>query len=213
MPKAIRIHKLGAPSVLTWEEVPIPEPADNEVLIKQSAVGLNFLDIHLRNGSIPTPTTPFIPGMEGSGVVIRAGKNTQYASVGDRVAYAMGPVGAYAEYRVIPEAFLVRVPHDLAHEQVAASLLRGLMAHTLVKRVYAVNKTTNVLVHAAAGGVGSLVCQWAKYLGARVIGTVGSDEKMAAAKEFGCDHVINRTREDVAALVRKHTDGMALACW
>lgn len=192
---------------MQWREMPVPEPAENEVLIKHTAVGLNFIDVYHRRGIYQPPKYPFIPGVEGCGVVIRAGKKTKHVMVGDRVAYAIAPLGAYAEYRVVPEDTLVRVPHDLSNEQAASVLLRGLTAHYLVKRAYNVNPGSVVLVHSAAGGVGSLVSQWAKYLGATVIGTVGDDAKVAPALEFMCDHVINYRKEDVAKKVRDITSG------
>lgn len=207
MPKAIIIDAPGGPDVMKWRDAPVPEPGDEEVLIKQTAVGMNFLDIYYRSGMYPLERYPFTPGIEGCGIVIRPGKKTKHVMVGDRVAYAMGPLGAYAEYRVIPESFLVRVPHDISNEQAASVLFRGLTAHYLVRRTYNVNADSTVLVHAAAGGVGGLICQWAKYLKATVIGTVGSDDKISTAHEFGCDAVINYRTENVAARVRDITGG------
>ncbi|MBI1276405.1 zinc-binding dehydrogenase [bacterium] len=207
MPKAIRIHKPGGPEVMQWEEVPALEPKEGEVLIKHAAIGVNFIDIYYRNGTYKAPEMPFTPGVEAVGVVIRLGKGVKNAKVGDRVAYCMGPLGAYSEYRCIPEKFLVRIPGGLANEQVAATFLKGMTAHFLLRRTYIVNDQTTMLVHAAAGGVGNLLVQWGRYLGAKVIGTVGSDDKKKMVEDLGAALVINYKTEDVLQKIKDFTGG------
>jgi NADPH2:quinone reductase len=190
MPHAIRVHTPGDSSVLRWDTVETPAPKEGEVLIRHLAVGVNFIDIYYRKGLYPAPSVPFIPGFEGVGVVVRPGPGCEYAKIGDKVAYCMGPMGAYSEFRTIPERYLVKVPGGIAPEQIASHMLRGMTAHFLVKRTYRVNSDTKVLVHAAAGGTGSLIVQWAKYLGATVIGGVGSETKRQTAEQLGCDAVV-----------------------
>lgn len=207
MPKAIVVHQAGGPEVLQWQDVPVPQPGEGEVLIKQSAVGLNYIDIYFRTGLYPPPQYPFTPGFEGCGVVIRTGPGVRFAQVGDRVAYAKGPLGAYAEYRAVKEENLVKVPNDISDEQAAGILLRGLTAHYLTCRTYRVGPHTVALVYAAAGGTGGLVAQWCKHLGATVIGVVGSEEKRALAQQFRCDHVINYKTENIVQKVKEYTKG------
>jgi NADPH2:quinone reductase len=207
MPKAIRIHQTGGPEVMKWEDVPALEPQQGEVLIKQAAAGVNFIDIYYRKGIYKAPELPFTPGVEGVGVVIRVGKGVKNARVGDRVAYCMGPLGGYAEYRCIPEKSLVKVPGGLANEQIAGCFLKGMTAHFLLRRTYIVNEQTTMLVQAAAGGVGNLLVQWGRYLGARVIGTVGSDEKKKLAQELGASLVINYKTENVVEKIKDFTGG------
>jgi NADPH:quinone reductase len=206
MPHAIRFHKTGGPEVLQWEEVAVPPPAAGEATIRHQAVGLNFIDIYHRSGLYPAPLPSGI-GLEGAGMVEAVGAAVADLAVGDRVAYAGGPVGAYAEVRNIPADRLVKLPADIDFRTGAAMMLQGLTAQYLLRRTYRVQAGDKILIHAAAGGVGLIVCQWAKALGATVIGTVGSDEKAALAKAHGCDHAIVYTREDFTERVREITQG------
>lgn len=206
MPKAIRIHQTGGPEVLQWQDVPMPTCGPKELLIKQTAVGLNFIDTYHRSGLYPMEL-PGTPGLEGAGQVIEAGAECEYFKPGDMVCYAGGPLGAYAQYRAIPERNVVKVPDGVSDQLAAGIMLKGLTAHYLLKRTYMVSKETRILVHAAAGGVGLLICQWAKHLGATVIGTVGNAEKAELAKANGCDHAIIYKNEDFVARVREITEG------
>ncbi|MFA7268592.1 MAG: quinone oxidoreductase [Sterolibacterium sp.] len=206
MTHAIRFHQTGGPEVLRWEEVPLPEPQPGEATVKHHAVGLNFIDIYHRTGLYPLPLPSGI-GLEGAGVVEAVGSNVTDLKPGDRVAYAGGPVGAYAEIRNIPADRLVRLPSAISFEQGAAMLLQGMTAQYLLRRTYRVQPGDSILIHAAAGGVGLIVCQWAKALGANVIGTVGSEEKAALARAHGCDHALIYTRENFVQLVKKITGG------
>ncbi len=206
MPKAIRIYQYGDPSVLKWEEVPIPEPGEGEVLIQQKAVGLNYIDVYHRTGLYPVPT-PFTPGIEGAGVVMACGKGTQYVSVGNRVAYAKGPPGSYSEWRTIKETDLVKLPDEISFEHAAGLMTKGTTAHMLLRRSFDLRANMTALIWAAAGGVGQFLCQWANALGATVIGAVGSEEKAEFARQNGCHHVILYRREDVVKRVRDITEG------
>jgi NADPH:quinone reductase len=208
MPNAIRIHAPGGPEVLAWENVDVGEAGPGQVRLRQEAAGLNFIDVYHRTGLYPQPL-PFIPGVEGAGVVEAIGDGVEDLTPGDRVAYA-GPIGGYAEERLIAADRLIRLPDAISAEQAAAMLLQGLTAHMLVRAIYAVNPGDTILIHAAAGGVGLIVCQWAKALGATVIGTVGSDEKAELARAHGCDHPIVYTRQDFVAEVERITDGAKL---
>ena len=191
MAKAIRIHAHGGPEVLTYEDVDPGKPGPGQVLIRQAAIGLNFIDIYYRTGLYAAPNgLPLIPGGEGAGVVIGLGEGVAHVKMGDRVAYAVG-LGAYAEERVIAADRLVLVPEDITDQQAAGMMLKGMTAEYLLMRTYPVKKGDTILYHAAAGGVGLLVGQWAKSLGATVIGTAGSADKIALAKTHGFDHVIN----------------------
>jgi NADPH:quinone reductase len=203
---AIRIHETGGPEVLRWEAVEVSEPGDGEVLIRQTANGLNFLDTYYRNGLYPVPLPTGI-GSEGAGVIEQIGPGVTDLRAGDRVAYAMGPLGSYAECRVFPAAQLVKLPDEISDQQAAAMMLQGMTAEYLLRRTFPVQAGQTVLFHAAAGGVGSIACQWLKHIGATVIGTAGGPEKVAQARSNGCDHVIDYRREDVAARVRELTDG------
>jgi len=205
MPHAIRIHETGGPEVLNWEEVPTGEPGPGEVRLRQEAVGLNFIDVYHRTGLYPQDL-PFTPGVEGAGIVEAVGADVDELSPGDRVAYG-GPIGGYAEERLIPADRLVRLPDAISSEQAAAIMLQGMTAHMLLRSVHAVQSGETILVHAAAGGVGLILCQWAKALGATVIGTVGSDEKAALARAHGCDYPIVYTRQDFVAEVARITAG------
>jgi len=206
MTHAIRFHRTGGPEVLQWEAVELPPPAAGEVRLRQHAVGLNFVDTYYRSGLYPTPLPSGI-GAEAAGVVEALGEGVTDLQVGDRVAYAGGPQGAYAEARNMPADRLVCLPAALSFEQGAAMMLQGLTAQYLLRRTYRVQPGDTVLIHAAAGGVGLLMCQWAKALGATVIGTVGSDAKAELAAAHGCDHPIVYTRESFPARVRELTGG------
>lgn len=207
--KAIRIHKTGGAEVLSLDEMPIPVPEKGEVLIRHTAIGINFIDIYHRTGLYKLPLPSGI-GLEGAGLVEKLGEQVSGLAVGDRVAYAGGPLGAYSEYRTIPARWLVKIPGDVSDETAAAVMVKGLTAHYLLYETYPVKKGDHVLIHAAAGGVGLIMCQWAKALGATVIGTVGSDEKATLAKEHGCDFVINYSRENIAARVKEFTAGQGV---
>lgn len=193
MPHAMILHEQGAPDVMKWEEIAMPEPGPGEARIKQSMVAVNYIDILQRNGGYPLkPPATF--GMEAVGVVEAIGEGVTEVKVGDRVSYVMGPPGAYAEERVYPSWRLVPVPDDISDEQSAGMMLKGLTVSYLTRRTYPVKNGDTVLIHAAAGGVGLIMCQWLKMIGANVIGTVGTDEKAAVAKAHGCDHPIVYTR-------------------
>jgi len=208
MPKAIRVHSAGGPEVLQWEEVSAGEPGPGQVRLRQEAAGLNFIDVYHRTGLYPQPL-PFIPGVEGAGVIDAVGAGVASLKKGDRVAYA-GPIGGYAEERLIAADKLVKLPDSISSEQAAAMMLQGLTVHMLLRGVYAVKTGDTILIHAAAGGVGLIACQWAKALGATVIGTVGSDEKAELARAHGCDHPIVYTRQDFVAEVERITEGAKL---
>ncbi len=206
MTKAIRVHEYGDPEVLKWEEVEVGDPGPGQVRIKQTAIGLNFIDVYGRTGLYPQDELPFIPGMEGAGVVTGVGEGVRDLKVGRRVAYA-GPIGAYAEERLIAADRVVRIPQGVDDETAAAIMLKGMTAQYLLRRTYKVGPDTTLLFHAAAGGVGMIACQWAAALGATVIGTVGSAGKALIARSHGCTHVINYREEDVVAKVRDYTKG------
>ena len=202
---AVRVHQTGGPDVLRVEDVPPPSPGRGEVLVRHTALGLNFIDTYFRTGLYKAPL-PFTPGNEGAGLVETTGEGVSDFAAGDRVAYTVGP-GSYAEMRVVPADRLVRVP-DVVSDQVAATLmLKGLTAWYLLRRTFRVQSGHTILFHAAAGGVGSLATQWAKTLGATVIGTVGSPQKAEVARANGCDHVIDYSRESFAERVREVTQG------
>jgi NADPH2:quinone reductase len=177
------------------------------VLIRQTAVGLNYIDVYVRSGLYPSPQLPFTPGLEGAGVVEAVGEGVSELREGQRVAYAAPPIGAYAERRVMPADRLVALPDGISDDQAAAMMLKGMTARYLLRRTYPVEAGQTILFHAAAGGVGSIASQWAKHLGVTVIGTVGSDAKAELAQQNGCAHVIRYDREDVAARVREITGG------
>jgi NADPH2:quinone reductase len=208
MTSAIRIHEAGGPEVLKWETAEVGEPGPGQVRLRQEAAGLNYIDVYHRTGLYPQPL-PFIPGVEGAGVVAAVGDGVAGVTAGDRVAYA-GPIGGYAEERLIAADQLVRLPEAISTEQAAAMMLQGLTAHMLLRGAYRVKPGDTILIHAAAGGVGLIVCQWAKALGATVIGTVGSDEKAELARAHGCDHPIVYTRDDFVAEVERITGGAKL---
>jgi NADPH2:quinone reductase len=206
MTHAIRIAQTGGPEVLRLEAVELGDPGPGEVHLRHHAIGLNYIDAYHRSGVYPLPLPSGI-GLEGAGVVERVGPGVSDIHPGDRVAYAGGPVGAYAEERVMPADRLVKLPAGVWFEQAAAMMLKGLTAQYLLRRTYRVQASDTILVHAAAGGVGLILCQWAKMLGATVIGTVGSDEKAALVQALGCDHPIVYTRENVVERVKAITGG------
>jgi NADPH2:quinone reductase len=208
VPKAIRIRQTGGPEVLRWEDVELAEPKEGEVLIRHTAVGLNFIDVYFRTGLYPTPPLPFVPGLEAAGVVQALGRGVADLKVGDHVAYGQpGAMGAYAQERLIPAAKVVPLPHGIEDKMAAAMMLKGMTAQYLLRRCYQVNAVDTILVHAAAGGVGTILCQWAKHLGATVIGTVGSEAKAKLAADHGCQHPIIYTKEDFVKRVREITKG------
>ncbi|MBK7461898.1 MAG: quinone oxidoreductase [Betaproteobacteria bacterium] len=206
MTHAIRIHQTGGPEVLCWEAVVVPAPAAGEATVRHHAVGLNFIDTYHRTGLYPLPLPSGI-GLEGAGVVEAVGEGVTEVKVGDRVAYAGGPIGAYAEVRNIPAHRLLKLPASISFNTAAAMMLQGLTAAYLLRKTYRVQPGDAVLIHAAAGGVGLIACQWAKALGATVIGTVGSTAKGELAKAHGCDHVINYSTENFTQRVREITGG------
>ena len=205
MPKAIRVHATGGPEVLSWEEVAVGEPGPGEARVRHTAIGLNFIDTYHRSGLYKLPL-PFTPGQEAAGVVEAVGPGVDL-KVGTRVAYAGGPVGAYSEIRVVEAARLVPLPASVDDRTAAAMMLKGLTAQYLLRQTTSVQRGETIVFHAAAGGVGLIACQWAKHLGATVIGTAGSEEKAALARAHGCDHVILYRQEDVPARVRELTGG------
>jgi len=206
MSSAIRIHKIGGPEVLEWEEVTVGDPGPGEVRLRHGAVGLNFIDVYFRTGAYGADL-PFTPGLEASGVVEALGEGVSDLRVGDRVAYAAPPAGAYSEERLMPADRVVKVPDGVSDELAAAMMLKGMTAQYLLRQTYRVNAGDTILFHAAAGGVGLIACQWAKSLGATVIGTVGSDEKAELAAAHGCDHPIVYTRENFVERVKSITGG------
>jgi NADPH2:quinone reductase len=206
MVQAIRFEKTGGPDVLIWQQVSVDKPGPGQVRLKHTAVGLNYIDTYQRSGLYPMQLPSGLGG-EGAGIIEEVGPGVAGLKVGDRVAYAGGPPGAYSEARVMPADRLVPVPDGITDQQAAAMMLKGMTAWYLVRRTHVVKPVETILIHAAAGGVGQIVCQWAKHLGATVIGTVGSDEKAALVKQHGCDHPIVYTREDFVARVGEITGG------
>jgi NADPH2:quinone reductase len=207
MPRAIRIHETGGPEVLRLEDIEVPAPAAGEVQVRHTAIGLNFIDVYDRSGLYPQKSLPAGLGREAAGVVTAIGKKVRGFRVGDRVAYVASP-GAYAELRNVPAAVLVKIPAGVSDEQAAVLMLKGGTACYLLRHTYRVKRGDVIVVHAAAGGVGSLLAQWGRKLGATVIGVVGSAEKAVLAKKNGCKHVLVRGRDDVAAEVKKLTRGV-----
>jgi len=203
---AIRFHETGAPEVMRWEKVTVGEPGPGEVRIRHVAVGLNYADIYFRTGLYPVPLPNGI-GMEASGIVEAVGEGVSHVSAGDRVAYTGSPLGAYSTERIMPAAPLVKLPEAISCETAAAMMMRGLTSSYLLRRIYPLEAGMTVLIHAAAGGLGLIFCQWAKLLGLTVIGTVSTEEKGEIARAHGCDHIIYYTREDVAKRVRELTGG------
>ena len=205
MTHAIRIHEAGAPETLKWEEVDVGDPGPGQVKIRQEAAGLNFIDVYHRTGLYPQEL-PFTPGVEGAGVVEAVGANVTNVKQGDRVAYA-GPIGGYAEERLIDAERLVKLPDNISCEQAAGMMLQGMTAQMLLRSIYRVNDGDTILVHAAAGGVGLIMCQWAAALGATVIGTVSTEEKAELARANGCAHPILYTSQDFVAEVNRIMNG------
>lgn len=207
MPKAIRIHENGGPEVLLYEDFDIGKPGAGEVLIRHTAVGLNFIDVYFRSGLYPPPTgLPLIPGNEAAGEVLETGDGVDWLKPGDRVAYA-GPLGAYAEQRIIAADRLVKVPDGISDEEAAAMMLKGMTVEYLLRRTFPVKAGDTVLYHAAAGGVGLIFGQWARALGVTLIGTVGSEEKAQLARAHGYEHVINYSTENFVERVADITGG------
>ena len=206
MTQAIRIHENGGPEVLRWEAVDIPDPGPGEAVIRQTASGLNFIDVYFRTGLYPAPSFPLTIGNEGVGVVEAVGDGVSEVAVGDRVTYCMS-LGSYAQRRTIASRFLVKIPDGISDEQAAAVMLKGCTVQYLIRRTHAVQPGETVLFHAAAGGCGLIACQWLKHLGATVIGTVGTREKAELARAHGCDHPIVYTEESFVDRVQELTGG------
>ena len=206
MSRAIRIRKLGGPEVLKLEDIAIGNAGPGEIKLRQHAIGINYLDIYFRTGQYPVPSLPFTPGNEGSGEITAIGRGVKGFEVGERVAYA-GSLGGYAEERVIDAKFVVKLPSKISYETGAAMMLKGLTAQYLLRRTFRVKKGDTILVHAAAGGVGLILCQWAASLGVTVIGTTSTEEKAAMAKKAGAKHVILYSSENFAERVKDITKG------
>jgi NADPH2:quinone reductase len=206
MTYAVRIHEIGGPEVLRWEAIDVPDPGPGEALIRQTAAGLNFIDVYFRTGLYPAPSFPATIGNEGAGVVEAVGDGVTEVAAGDRVAYCMS-LGSYAQRRLIASKQLVKIPDGIGDEQAAAVMLKGCTVQYLIRRTHAVQPGETVLFHAAAGGCGLIACQWLKHLGATVIGTVGTREKAELAKAHGCDHPIVYTEESFVDRVQELTGG------
>lgn len=209
MVKAIRITETGKANVMKFVDVELKKLAPNEVLIQNKAIGLNYIDVYHRSGTYPLPLPTGI-GLEAAGVIEEIGSDVKEFKVGDRVAHAAAPPGSYSEKQVYPQEKLVKIPDYISDEIASCIMLKGITSEYLLHRAYAVKKGEFILFHAAAGGVGQVLCQWAKSLGCKVIGTVGSDEKVAIAKENGCDFVINYSKESFSQKVKEITDGKML---
>lgn len=206
MVAAVRVHKPGGPEALTYEDIDIGAPGPGQIRIKKHACGINFIDVYFRIGMYPAPSLPFVAGNEGAGEVIAVGEGVKDFKVGDRVAYVHA-MGGYAAERLLPADRAVKLPDSISYEQAAGMMLKGMTAQYLIRRVHKVDKGDTILVHAAAGGVGLILCQWGKHLGATVIGTVGSKDKAALAKANGAHHTILYREEDFAARVKEITGG------
>jgi NADPH2:quinone reductase len=206
MAYAIRVHKYGGPEALQWDEISVGAPGQGQVKLKQHAIGLNFIDVYLRTGLYPQPSMPFVPGMEGAGEVIEVGPGVTELKVGDRVAYA-GSAGGYATERLIAADRVVKLPDGIDYKTAAGMMLQGMTVRYLLRKTYKVGSGTTLLLHAAAGGIGLIACQWAKYLGATTIGTAGSDEKCQLAKAHGATHCINYSKENFVDRVKEITGG------
>lgn len=207
MTKAVRIHQTGGAEELRYEDVEVGRPGAGEVRLRQTAIGLNFIDVYHRTGLYPLPSLPAVIGMEAAAVVEEVGEGVEEVAAGDRVAYANPPLGAYAEERLMPAHRLIRLPDSIDDRQAAAMMLQGLTVQYLTRRTYRVEPGDMVLLHAAAGGVGLIACQWLKHLGAITIGTVGSEEKAELARAHGCHHTINYRTENFVDRVREITGG------
>lgn len=206
MVKAIRVHKIGGPDVLSFEDIAIGKPGAGEVLVANKAIGLNYIDTYFRTGLYPPPHLPFVPGNEGAGEVVAVGPGVRGFAPGDRVGY-VSTLGSYAQQRLVPSAALAKLPPEISFKTAAAMMLKGLTAEYLLHRTYKVKRGDAILVHAAAGGTGLILCQWARALGATVIGTVGSPEKAKLAKKHGCHHTILYREEDFVKRVKEITGG------
>jgi NADPH:quinone reductase len=206
MSKAIRIHGYGGPEVMHWEDVPTPDPGPGEAVVHHTAVGLNYIDVYFRNGLYKAPAMPATLGMEGAGVVRAVGSEVKNVAVGDRVAYATGPIGAYATDRAIPADRLVKLPPGIDDQTAGAMMLQGMTAQYLIRRTHKVQPGETVVVHAAAGGVGLIMCQWIKHLGAHVIGVVSTEAKAELARQHGAEHTIVG-HANLAAEVKRITSG------
>ena len=206
MAHAIRVHKYGGPEVLQWEEVEAGAPGQGQVKLKHHAVGVNFIDVYLRTGLYPQPSFPFVPGMEGAGEVTAVGAGVTDLKVGDRVAYA-GAAGSYATERLIPADKVVKIPDGIEYKTAAGMMLQGMTVRYLLRKTYKVGAGTTLLMHAAAGGIGLIACQWAKHLGATLIGTAGTDEKCKLALAHGAAHCINYSTENFVERVKEITGG------
>ncbi len=211
MSNAIVVSETGGPQVMKWCSHDPGSPSQSQVMVRHTAIGLNFIDVYFRKGVYPPPEFPFVPGLEAAGVVESIGSAVTDLNVGDRVAYASPPLGAYSERRVIPADRLVKLPDSVDDITAAAMMLKGLTAQYLLRQVYRIGAGDTILFHAAAGGVGLIACQWAKHLGATVIGTVSTDEKAQLARENGCDHPVIYTRENFVDRVKEITDGKGVA--
>lgn len=211
MVKAIRIHTPGGPEAMVYEDIAVGEPGDGQLLIRHTAIGVNYIDVYQRSGGYPLPSLPGVIGMEGAGIVEAIGKGVTGFKVGDRIAYAGGAPGAYAEKRLVNAWQMVKLPKEIPDKIGAAIMLQGMTARYLLKQTHKVRKGDWILVHAAAGGMGLLLCQWAKHIGCHVIGTTSSDEKAKLAKKNGCDYPIIYAREDFVARVKEITGGKGVA--
>ena len=209
MTRVVKIEKTGGPEVLNIENIKIEEPGPNEALIETKAIGLNFIDTYHRSGSYPLKLPSGI-GLEASGIIKKIGSKVQNLSIGDRVAYGGLPIGAYAEEIIYPSDNLIKLPEEISFDVAASIMIKGLTTYCLLYRTFPVNPNNTVLFHAAAGGVGQIFCQWAKSLGCKVIGTVGSEEKMNIAKKNGCDLVINYSKENFVEKVMEYTKGVGV---
>ena len=212
MPKQIVISKLGGPEVLKYQNYELPSSIkDNEVRIKHTAIGINYIDTYHRSGIYPLPSElPVCPGMEASGHIVDIGANVKNFKIGDRVAYATPPIGAYCDIRDFPEEKLIHIPDFLENDEVASILLQGMTVEYLFERLYKIKKNEFILFHAAAGGVGLIACQWAKSIGCKMIGTVSTDQKAELAKEYGCEYTINYKEEKVSKRVMEITNNQGV---
>ena len=211
MSYALRIHQTGGPDVFRWEKISLDTPAGKNVLIRHTAIGVNYIDTYHRAGLYPLPLFPATLGVEGVGVVENIGEEVEEVAIGDRVGYCSGPLGGYAQSRLIPAEHLIPLPDWLSDQNAASCLLQGLTARYLVRQTYPIQQGDTILIHAAAGGVGLLLCQWARHLGARVLGTVSSQEKADRAKAHGCTHPILYTQESFREKVKDITQGQGVS--
>jgi NADPH:quinone reductase len=207
VPKAIRIHETGGPEKMILEDVPTPAPGPGQAIVRHKAIGLNYIDVYFRTGLYPAPSLPFVLGNEAAGEVTAVGEGVSDVAVGDRVAY-VSQLGAYSEERAIDAKLLVKLPDNVAFDTAAGMMLKGMTAEYLLRRTFKLQPGHVAVIHAAAGGTGQILCQWARHIGATVIGTVGSAEKAKVAEALGCHHVIDTSKEDFAKRVREITGGV-----